>query len=139
MRPTPHARPALAGFTLLLALAAGCGGPTRYKVVPVEGKLTFANGKALPAGTQLRLDPVEGGMQIATATSGEDGSFKFTHASGAAGAELGKYTAVLLPPKDNPDAFYKSVPKAYYESGSLFVEVKEGMGPLELKVPAAKR
>jgi hypothetical protein len=132
MLTTPRAPLAL---LLLVAVAApGCSG-AKNKIVPVEGKVVFVNGKALPAGTQVRLDPAEGGVQTASATIGEDGSFSLRHASGASGAEVGKYTVVLLPPpKEKAPEFFRSVPKPYYDGGYLTAEVKEGMAPLELKV-----
>lgn len=140
MRSTP--RPLRQGvlFFILAVAAAGCGAPARYKVVPVEGKLLFNSGTPLPTGTRLRLDPAEGGMQTASATVDASGSFKLTHASGRSGAELGKYTVLLIPPMKSPEEFNRTVPAAYSQgSGNLVAEIKEGMGPLELKVQGTKK
>ena len=53
---------------------------------------------------------------------------------------MGKYTVVLLPPKDNAAEFYKVVPKEYYEgSGNLVAEIKEGMGPLAFEVKGTRK
>jgi hypothetical protein len=120
---------------LLAVVVAGVGcGKTRFKMVPVEGKISIANGKPIPAGTRLRFDPVEGSAGTATAEIGADGTFKLTHVSGQRGAEIGKYTITLLPPTDNQAEFLKTVPKEYYEGSMLSAEVKEGMGPLDLKI-----
>jgi hypothetical protein len=124
----------------LAVLTAGCGDAGRYKIVPVSGKIAYADGRTLPPGTGLRFDPAEGGMRTASGVTGGDGSFTIQHASGTAGAEVGKYTVVLIAPKDRPVEFFRSVPRDYYEgSGAFFVEVKEGMPPLELKVPVFRR
>jgi hypothetical protein len=125
----------------LLCLAAilaivGCGAnSSRYKIVPVEGTLLFSSGTPLPKGTRLRLDPAEGGVKTASATIDSSGAFRLTHVSGRSGAELGKYTVVLMPPTTDPGDFNRLVPRAYCEgSGNLVAEIKDGMGPLELKV-----
>lgn len=128
----------LAAAALILAfLLAGCKA-TRFKIVPVEGKLTFNHGAALPAGTELRFTPAEGGVGAALAVVGADGSFKVTHEHGDSGAEIGKYVVLLGPPKDDAN-FYRIVPRDYYDGGVLSVDVKEGMGPLDLRVKTMKR
>jgi hypothetical protein len=122
---------------LLVAAAAGCGGPKK-KVVPVEGRIVFADGQPLPPGTRLIFNPVEGGAAAATAVTAADGSFKVTHISGAGGTEPGRYTVLLAAPEGDPGNFFRIVPPAYYDGGSLHVEAKEGMAPLHLKVARAR-
>lgn len=120
---------------LMAVCMLGCG-KTKFKVVPVEGKLVFADGTPLPAGTSIRLDPVAGEAGTATGTIDATGAFKLTHVSGRTGAEVGKYTVVLIPPKEGTAEFQKLVPKDYYEgSGALVADIQEGMKPLELQVP----
>ena len=54
---------------------------------------------------------------------------------GKSGAEEGKYLVLLVAPdNDKEGAFYKIVPKDYYDGGVLWAEVKKGMDPLDLKV-----
>ncbi len=118
-------------------MPVGCAKATKYKLVPVEGKILFADGKPLPAGTRLIFNPGEGGMGTASGVTDADGAFQLTHVSGAAGAEAGKYTVALSAPEGQQNTFFKIVPKDYYEGGALFAEVKEGMSSLQLKV--AKR
>jgi hypothetical protein len=111
-----------------LALVAGCG--ERKPMVQVEGKIKFSDGKPLPAGTTLLFNPAEGRTGTASATTEADGSFKLKHVSGSSGAEVGKYTVQVIPPKDAEQEFYKQVSKDKAE-GSLVADIKEGMGPLE--------
>ncbi len=118
---------------LLAAMTVSCGGP-KNKIVPVEGKLLFTDGKPLPAGTQLLFTPGEGGTGAASGLTSADGSFQVTHVSGTQGAEVGKYAVLLAAPEANREGFFQIVPKDYYEGGVFFTEVKEGMPPLDLKV-----
>jgi hypothetical protein len=122
---------------LLLALS-GCGAATQNPIVPVGGKIAFANGKKLPTGTRLLFNPVEGRVGTAVGATAEDGSFQMTHVTGGTGAEEGKYTVQLLPPEANSNEFLEVVPRDYREGGMLFAEVKAGMQPLEFKVPAVR-
>ncbi len=124
-------------FMLSLTLA-GCGGATQNPIVPVEGKITLANGKKLPAGTRVVLQPVQGRLGSAMGTTAEDGSFKTLHVNGSAGAEEGQYSLKLLPPEGSPGEFQKVVPKQYQQDPISFVEVKAGMSPLDLKVPVVQ-
>jgi hypothetical protein len=124
-------------FLLLgLILLCGCSGDVKKPVVPVEGKLKLSDGKPLPAGTLLLFEPTEGRTGTASATTEADGSFKLTHVSGSTGAETGKYTVKLTPPRGQEKEFYALVTKENAE-GSLFAEVREGMPPLELSVTKA--
>ena len=125
----------LMGLVAVVA-AAGCDGP-KNKVVPVTGKVVFADGKPLPAGTTVLFEPVEGGVGTASGEVGADGSFTMTHATAGAGAEVGKYTVKLYPPRAGAAEFYRAVAKDFAEGG-LSVEVKDGMSPVELKVPQGK-
>lgn len=122
----------------LITLAAGCSSP-KHPLVPVEGKIAFSDGKALPAGTRLVFNPVEGGAQTAVGVVNDDSSISVVHAWGKKGAEIGKYTVALLAPEQDA-SFYQTIPKEYFDSGGAFsVEVKEGMQPLELRVKRKKK
>ena len=83
---------------MLVTLVAGCGRESKSKIVPVDGKIHFANGKTLPAGTLLLFNPSAGGASAATGVTADDGAFKLVHASGQEGAELGKYAVLLRAP-----------------------------------------
>jgi hypothetical protein len=118
----------------ILALT-GCGGTTN-PIVPVTGKIALASGKKLPAGTRLLFEPVEGRVGTAMGVVAEDGSFQMTHVKGGTGAEEGKYVVKLLPPESGSPEFSKVVPKKCQEEAFGTAEIKAGMAPLELKVPA---
>jgi hypothetical protein len=120
---------------VVLFSALGCGGTTKPRV-PVAGKITFADGRPLPAGTTVLLNPSEGRVGTASGKTSADGSFELTHVTGASGAEVGKYTVKLLAPEGDAE-FYKTVPKDVVNGEVLVAEVKEGMGALELTVPKA--
>jgi hypothetical protein len=128
----------------LLAVACvfgiGCG-KVKHKIVEVQGKITFQDGKPVPAGTRLLFNPAGGGTGAACGIADAEGSFTVEHVTGRDGAEIGKYTVLLAAPEDNPGQFFELIPKPYYDGGAISVEVKEGMGPVELKVknqPAGK-
>lgn len=118
---------------ILLCFVIGCGASIKNKVIPVEGKIALDNGKMLPIGTKLLLNPSEGGVGTASGVTTADGSFDLRHVKGGKGAEVGKYVLVLRAPTDDDKTFYKTVPKAAYEEG-ISVEIKEGMQPLDLKI-----
>ena len=126
------------GLVGLLLASPGCGSSTQNPIVPVAGKIAFVNGQKLPTGTRLLFNPVEGRVGTAVGATADDGSFQMTHVTGSSGAEEGKYTVQLLPPEANAGDFLKVVPRDYREGAMLFVEVKTGMQPLELIVPAAR-
>jgi hypothetical protein len=120
---------------VVFALALGCGGPKR-PTVEVSGTIKFKDGKALPAGTTVVLNPAEGGVGTASGKTGTDGSFTLRHSSGSGGVEVGKYTIKLIAPEGDTE-FYKMVPKDVVNGDVLFAEIKDGMAPLELTVPRA--
>lgn len=123
--------PARAGccFVLLLVLvSAGCSGK---KTVSVEGKVTFADGKALPTGTRVIFEPSQGDLKSVMVTTDESGSFK-------ASVEVGKYTIRLAGPAEDKGEFKKLVPEDYAKGDVLSAEVKEGMSPLDFKVKTGK-
>ena len=132
MRKNHYHLIAACGVAGTLLLIAGCS-RTRHPIVEVNGKILFADGKALPAGTQLIFHPSEGGSGGASASTGADGSFSVEHVSGTMGAEVGKYIVTLAAPPDDT-SFHNMVPKAYCDGGVLVVDVKEGMSPVDLKV-----
>jgi hypothetical protein len=121
-----------AAVVAILGLAVGCT-ETNRPVVKVEGTIKTSDGKLLPAGTKMLFNPTEGRTGTASATTEADGSFKLTHVSGTAGAEIGKYTVLLTPPSGGEKEFYKYISKSAAED-SLFAEIKDGMGPLNLTV-----
>src|SRR4051812_30612282 len=116
-------------FIILLAAlaAAGCQGA---KVVPVNGKITFANGKPVPQGTKVLFRPEAGG-NMAGGVTDRDGNYKLA-VGPKEGAEPGKYFVVIQPPEDD-----KTVPPKYAE-GSLTAEVRENMPPLDFKLEPKK-
>lgn len=125
---------------VMAVVAVGCGGGTKHPVVPAQGKITFTDGKTLPKGTRVVLNPSEGGSGTASGATEDDGTFKLTHVTGREGAEVGKYTVVLLAPEgDSSGDFFKLVPKDYYDGGQLTAEIKAGMQPLAFTVPRAKK
>jgi hypothetical protein len=128
----------LTRLTVLAAalLLVGCSGAEK-PIVEVKGTLKFVNGGPLPAGTKLMFNPTEGRTGTATATTDAEGSFVLEHVSGTTGAEVGKYTIQLTPPQGAEKEFYKLVHKDVAE-GSLFAEIKDGMGPLNLTVQKRK-
>jgi hypothetical protein len=121
-------------------LTGGCAGSTANKRVPVQGKIVFADGTPLPAGTRLLFNPTDGTAGTASGVTKPDGTFDLKHVKGGTGAEVGKYTVTLLAPEtDTTGEFYKVVPKAYADGSTLTAEVKEGMAPIEFKIPTLKR
>ncbi|HQR08074.1 MAG TPA: hypothetical protein PLN21_14695 [Gemmatales bacterium] len=117
-------------LALLTSTLPGCSSNTA-KLVPVEGKVLFADGKPLPKGTRLIFNPNEGKMGSATAVTDETGSFQAVHQSGSKGAAIGKYSVQLVSPEGEQKTFYKAVPSKYYEgTGDLVADVNEGMSPL---------
>ncbi len=116
----------------LVVLTTGCEKKT--VLLPVEGKIRFANGNKLPAGTRLIFNPSEGGRGTAIGVTARDGSFKVTHVSGGDGVEAGQYTVVLAAPEGDKGDFFRAVPKEYCDGGGLTVEIAEGMVPLMLQV-----
>lgn len=118
-----------------LMMLAGCGDPKQAKIIPVDGKISFADGKPLPKGTRLIFNPAEGNMGTATGETDETGQFKVVHHTGKNGAGVGKYTVQIMAPEGQGAEFYKVVPRAYFDNGGLLaVEVKDGMESLKLAV-----
>jgi hypothetical protein len=116
----------------------GCGAGTKNPIVPVEGKIALADGKKLPTGTRVLLNPTEGRVGTAVGATAEDGSFQVQHVSGSMGAEEGKYMVKLLPPELGSAEFEKAVPKKYQEEPFTVAEIKPGMPPLDFKVPVGR-
>jgi hypothetical protein len=116
----------------------GCS-KTKHKVVAVEGKLTYADGSALPSGTKLLFNPGEGRVGTAVGVTQADGTFRVKHNTGRSGAEEGKYAIQLGAPDGDDGSFFKTIPKEYYDPGIFTAEVKPGMSPLALKVEKPKK
>jgi hypothetical protein len=136
MAPTNPAR--MAAWCLFTALfLTGCSGASKPQVV-VEGTIKFADGKYLPAGTTVMLNPTEGGTGTASGKTDDQGSFKLTHVSGSGGPEIGKYTVKLVAPEGDQE-FYKTMPNDVVNGDVLTAEIKEGMGKLELTIPKQRR
>jgi hypothetical protein len=107
-------------------------------MVPVHGVVKFSDGQPLPAGTKLQFEPAEGRTGTASAIVEADGRFQAIHVSGRNGVEVGKYIVQIIPPREQEKEFYKLTSKDIAE-GTLTAEIREGMGPLELKVPKLAR
>jgi hypothetical protein len=122
----------------LVLCFSGCSG-TRFKVIPVTGKIAFADGTALPTGTRLQFNPVEGRVGAGSAVTSADGSFEVTHSNGSSGLEEGKYIVLLHPPEGDRTTFQQLVPKDYCDGGVLSAEAKEGMGPLNFTVQKLRK
>src|SRR5438477_6200867 len=123
MKPEHVRHPAPAVLAaVLVALLAGCGDGPKNKIVPVEGMIAFADGRKLPAGTRLLFNPGDGGTGAATAVTAEDGSFKAVRLGGRGGVEVGKYTVLLAAPEGDRGAFFRMLPKDYYDGGVFAVE-----------------
>ena len=99
-----------------LILGAGCGS-AKNKIVDVQGKILFQDGKTLPAGTRLIFSPAHGGTGEHFAVADDNGVFDVEHVNGRSGAEIGKYMVLLAAPEDNPAPFFEIIPKEYYEGG----------------------
>jgi hypothetical protein len=119
-------RAALGSCIVLLNLA-GCGSkePSLGKIVPVEGKITLANGTPVPGG-HVSFVPLDRDPNLPGATSEgritPEGAYKvFTN--NKPGAPLGKYRVVLSRGSDRRG--WSRVPKRYFD------EVKS---PLEVEV-----
>jgi hypothetical protein len=124
---------------VLALFVIGCSSKTEKPVVAVEGKITFEDGSPLPIGTRVVFNPSEGKVGTSTGITDASGSFKLVHVSGSSGAEVGKYNIMLLAPEDgNTAAFYKQVPRDYYEGGVLTTEIKQGTS-IVLKIPRSKK
>lgn len=124
---------------LLLCIPAiclsGCGSSTQAKIVPVEGKIVFQDGKPLPGGTRLIFNPAAGNMGTATGITDESGTFKVVHHTGRNGAGIGKYTVQVVAPEGQGAEFYKKVSRTYFDNGGILTaEVAEGMGPITFTV-----
>lgn len=134
-----HSAIRLAFIALTTTVLLGCS-RTAKPVVPVEGKITFEDGSSLPEGTRVVFNPSEGKVGTSSGTTDATGTFKLVHVSGTAGAEVGKYHVQLLAPEGgNAAAFYKQIPRDYYEGGMLTADVQSEVAPIALKVPKLKK
>lgn len=123
----------LMAIGLVAVYNLGCGGPKR-PMIPVKGRVVFEDGTPLPAGTRIILEPMEGDLQAASGETGQDGSFSVQHATGKLGAEVGKYRVRFAAPKGDQGAFLQMVPDSYLDGQETYLEVKQGMGEVTLKV-----
>jgi hypothetical protein len=123
----------------LLALAGCSRGPSLGKIVPVQGKITKADGTPL-TGTFVLFIPIDSGPNAASpylprGRLKEDGSFTIS-TRGQPGAPLGKYRVVLLPGRKR--GALRGVPAQYtsQEKSPLEVEVAENKpeGAYDLKL-----
>ena len=87
-------RMASLGALMVLVLAAGCGGP---KLVPVKGRVVYADGKPVTAAS-VSFTPdatPEGNGLLATGLLAEDGSFTLRTYSHGDGAMVGSYRVTV--------------------------------------------
>ena len=87
-------RMASLGAMILLVLAAGCGGP---KLVPVKGRVVFADGRPVTAASvSFTPDTAKGNEGIlATGLLAEDGSFTLRTYPHGDGAMVGSYRVTV--------------------------------------------
>ncbi len=134
--------------SLLALCMVGCsGGPAGPKTVPVSGTVTL-DGSPL-AGATVTFSPVSGG-KAAAGTTDQAGKFELITPGGGAGAVPGSYkvTVTKVEGSEAADAPEDAapidegeqvevrllVPEKYtkVDTTDLTVEVKEGMGPVNL-------
>jgi hypothetical protein len=156
LRWSSSVRTGVAVCWLGLLVLLGCSNSSRPwmdKLVPVQGKITRADGKPLAGGrvTFMLIDE-ESSTPKKAATSapapipigsiGEDGSYTlFTE--GKPGAPPGKYRVMLTPPPDKKVALEvrATVPQQYFGKKSpLEVEITENKpaGGYDLKLQSRK-
>lgn len=129
--PRMFVRPLFLCFGILAIGTLGCGSTApKNPIVQVEGKALAADGKAVPTGSLIIFEPMEGNVAPAQASIEEGGVFKLKHSSGVPGAETGRYTVTVRPVADNKEAFKKAIGKDEYV---ITFEVKDAMGPIEIK------
>jgi len=130
----------------LLSIVAGCGGEP-FKLIPVSGKVTYADGSLIP-GDQILVrfvpdqEAVEG-KPVPPAATGEvnpqDGTFEgLTTHKYLDGAVAGKHKVTVVAMKTAPDgslAPSRAVPEKYQDAATtpLTWEVVAGK-PAEFKV-----
>ena len=131
-------------FPCLFCFAMGCGGAKYY---PVEGTVTFADGKPLSGGSvEFRSEEEDTKGWNATAEIGQDGKFSVRTFRGDKyhpGAVIGKHSIIVTPPPDEgskagvtPPAPLHADMLSYDKSGLKF-EVKPGPNtcPLTVRKP----
>jgi hypothetical protein len=123
----------LGALMMVGGLMCGCGG-AKHPVVPVKGRVVFEDGKPLPVGTRIILEPVDPDRKPATGEVKDDGSFELKHSAGANGAEIGKYRVRIAAPANDSQNFFQMVPESYAEGNELMLEVKPDSTEVTLKV-----
>jgi hypothetical protein len=124
---------------IVLAVAAGCS--TAKPVYPVEGAVTYDDGKPaveLARGT-VSLESVEDRTNAAGDIRA-DGSFRIRSPLGQDGVRPGKYRVIVLPP-EGADRNRPPVDRHYgrYETSGIEVTVNEGENKLTIKVKRPNR
>ncbi len=112
-----------------LLMLAGCkdAGPSLGKLVPVQGKITLADGKPLVGG-EVTFVPIDKDSNAPSFTADgpieEDGSYTL-YTKGKPGAPPGKYRVVLTRGSDRKSWF--AVPPPYFsqKKSTLEIEVTE--------------
>lgn len=143
LRWPSSARAGLAACWCALLMLAGCGksGPALGKLVPVQGKITMADGKPLSGGlvSFMQIDRKPGvPTPTPEGTIQEDGSYTL-YTYDKPGAPPGKYRIVLNPGSDRKLRF--AIPQQYFGRQSpLEVEVEENKpeGGYDLKLESRK-
>jgi hypothetical protein len=123
---------------VLLALAPGCSSG-RY---PVTGKVTYADGTPVEAGTVIAETTVDGKPVAVQAKIEKDGTFRWGTERAGDGAVPGKYRILVMPValSDAELAAGKlpAVDRKFttFETSGITFEVKEG--PNELPITVTK-
>ncbi len=145
-----------AALLLAAACLAGCGGGAPFKIAPVSGKVTYADGTLIQAD-QVRVQFVPQGVQAsgaeaAAAASGEvnvsDGTFAgLTTEKHHDGAIVGKHKVLVQAFKMGPAGVGEpiaAVPAKYAKAATTPLEVEVPSGgkddfKLEIEKPGAGR
>jgi len=132
----------LVSAVVVMSPLVGCGDGSPFEYVPVQGRLTYEDGSAIPAagGMRLQFEPLDvvahDGMHPRTASTGLDAEGRFTNATSY------KYGDGLVPGRHKVAIAYATdakgkllVPKAFTNLATTPLVVNTADQPLEIKVP----
>jgi hypothetical protein len=144
--PAGRARFCWTALALLLAGAAGCGGP---KIYPVKGTVVYADGQLATdlAGYKVEFESIDGKIDGHGASAeGEiqrDGTFQMTTLRPDDGALLGGHRVLISPPIPEGDTRAKPyvIDPRYlsYENSGLKVNVEPKVNEITLTIERRKR